>query len=88
MVGYVLTPSGEPVRDAQGQPIQSWAWLATGHASEPRFYKWNPRGEVFRWSEHTSRWEFQATCKPQSSSILRPDQVLPPRCSPELVDWY
>ena len=88
MLGYAMTPDGEPVRDAQGQPIQAWAWLATGHASEPRFYKWNFKGEAFRWNESKHRWEFQAICKPQSSSILNPEQVLPPKCSPELVDWY
>lgn len=88
VVGFAMTSAGEPVRDAHGQPIQAWAWLATGHAPEPRFYKWNPAGEVFRWSESRKQWEFQAACKPQASTILRPDQVLPPRCSPELTDWY
>ena len=86
-VGYATTPSGEPARDSSGQVIAAWAWLATGPRDEPRFYKWNPAGEVFRWNEEKKRWEFQATCKPQPSpahSELR----LPPKCSPELLDWY
>jgi|GEM_PF-1946287 len=88
MVGYAMTPNGEPALDAQGQRIQAWAWLATGHLEEPRFYKWNPAGEVFRWREDKKHWEFQAICQPQSSSILSPDQAIPPQCSPELTDWY
>ena len=87
MVAYATTPAGELVRDSLGQPIPAWGWLATGHADEPRFYKWNAGGEVFKWNEQREAWEFQAVCKPQPVS-LRSNQALPPRCSPELVDWY
>jgi hypothetical protein len=87
VVGYATTPSGKLVRDVRGELIPAWGWLATGHLSEPRFYKWNLEGKVFRWNEDKAQWEFQADCKPQSSHILT-GQVLPPRCSPELIDWY
>lgn len=86
-VGYATTPSGEPAHDSRGQAIAAWAWLATGHREDPRFYKWNPAGEVFRWSETKMQWEFQASCKPQHSSA-HPDLRLPPKCSPGIVDWY
>lgn len=87
VVGYGTTPSGEPVLDAQGEPVPAWAWLATGHLTEPRFYKWNSAGEVFRWSETQKQWDFQASCKPQTSSMLN-RKPLPPKCQPELSDWY
>ncbi|MFL5347501.1 MAG: hypothetical protein ACJ8AT_22170 [Hyalangium sp.] len=86
-VGYATTPSGEPAHDSRGQVVAAWAWLATGHREEPRFYKWNPAGKVFRWSEDQKQWEFQATCKPQLSPA-HPEWILPPKCAPELVDWY
>jgi hypothetical protein len=82
MVGYGITPGGELARDAQGQVMPAWGWLATGHADDPRFYKWSPTGEVFKWSEEKKQWEFQATCKPQVSKMFYPDQALPPSCSP------
>jgi hypothetical protein len=87
LVGYATTPNGKPALDAQGQPLPAWSWLATGHADEPRFYKWNPAGEVFRWNEGKKHWEFQANCKPRSSTMLE-RKPLPPQCSPEIVDWY
>lgn len=87
-VGYGTTPSGEFARDSHGQRIPAWAWLATGHRDAPRFYKWNHAGEVFTWNEDKKHWEFQAICKPQSSSRIAPDLALPPKCSPELIDWY
>ncbi len=87
VVGYAATPSGQPALDGQGLLIPAWHWLATGRGDEPRFYKWNPQGEVFRWREDKRHWEFQAICKPQSSSMLT-GNVLPPECSPELTDWY
>ncbi len=86
IVGYGMAPNGEPVRDSRGQVIAAWGWLATGHRDEPRFYKWSPAGEVFRWNEDRTQWEFQATCTPQFSASL--SQTLPPRCAPDLVDWY
>jgi hypothetical protein len=87
VVGYGTTPSGKLALDGQGQLIPAWAWLATGHLDAPRFYKWNPAGEVFRWNDNKEHWEFQAVCKPQLSSILV-ERVLPPKCSPELTGWY
>jgi hypothetical protein len=86
-VGYATAPNGEPARDAQGQLISAWGWLATGTRDNPRFYRWNPAGEVFRWNEGANRWEFQAACQPQPRSV-RNRKALPPRCAPELVDWY
>ncbi len=86
LVGYGMTPGGTPARDSHGQLIPAWAWLATGHDEEPRFYRWNPAGEVFRWSEDKRHWEFQATCEPRFSASS--NRVLPPKCAPELVDWY
>jgi hypothetical protein len=86
-VSYATTPSGKLARDALGEPIPAWGWLATGHADEPRFYKWTAAGEVFKWSEDQKTWKHQATCKPQPPSMYH-KQALPPRCSPELVDWY
>jgi hypothetical protein len=86
-VAYATTSSGELARDSRGQLISAWGWLATGHVDEPRFYKWNPAGEVFSWSEYAKKWEFQATCKPQQPSMFN-QNPLPPKCSPELVNWY
>ncbi len=83
MVSYATSPGGTLVRDSQGQPVPASAWLATGHLDSPRFYKWNPAGQVFRWSEVKQQWEFRATCQPQDSSILSP-RAAPPRCVPEL----
>jgi hypothetical protein len=85
MVAYGATPSGKPARDSRGQLIPTWAWLATGHQDEPRFYKWNLEGKVFRWIEEKKHWEFQAICRPQSPSMFSP-RGLPPRCTPEL-NW-
>jgi hypothetical protein len=87
VVGYGTAPNGELARDARGELIPAWAWLATGHADAPRFYKWNPAGEVFRWREDQKQWEFQATCQPQLSRMLQ-RKPLPPKCSPELMNWY
>jgi hypothetical protein len=87
LVGYGTTPSGEPARDSQGQLIPAWGWLATGTSAEPRFYKWNPAGEVFKWNDGQRRWVYQATCKPQPPSMFI-RKPLPPKCAPELVDWY
>ncbi|WP_240360099.1 hypothetical protein [Pyxidicoccus caerfyrddinensis] len=83
MVSYAASPSGKLARDARGQPILASAWLATGRLDAPRFYKWSPAGEVFRWNEDKQVWEFQATCQPQSSSRLSP-RAAPPQCLPEL----
>ncbi|PTL85954.1 hypothetical protein DAT35_01070 [Vitiosangium sp. GDMCC 1.1324] len=83
VVSYATSPSGRLARDSQGQLIPAWAWLATGHKDEPRFYRWNPAGEVFRWSEDTKSWEFQAICQPQSSGMFG-TRAFSPRCSPEL----
>jgi hypothetical protein len=88
LVGYGVTPSGELARDSGGQPIPAWAWLATGHRDAPRFYKWNPAGEVFKWNEDKRQWVFQAVCQSQKSKSPEPRLALPPKCSPELVDWY
>jgi hypothetical protein len=88
MVGYGASPDGELARDSRGELVPAWAWLATGHRNAPRFYKWNPAGEVFRWNEDKKQWDFQAICKPQFSSIFADDVALPPKCSPELSDWY
>ncbi len=88
VVGYATAPSGGLARDSQGELIPAWHWLATGHATEPRFYKWNPAGEVFKWSENGGRWEFQAICKPESSTLLEADRALAPNCTPALTDWY
>lgn len=87
-VGYAISPDGEYGRDSSGMLIPAWAWLATGTADAPRFYKWDALGRVFRWDEGERQWDFQAVCEPQSSSGLARDRALPPRCSPELVDWY
>ncbi|WNG43789.1 hypothetical protein F0U60_06535 [Archangium minus] len=83
MVAYGVSPSGRVLRDAQGELIPAWGWLATGHKSQPRFYKWNQEGKVWKWNENEKRWEFQTTCRPRSSSILSPKGVLPD-CSPEM----
>jgi hypothetical protein len=88
MVGFGTTPGGELARDAQGQLIKAWAWLVTGHRDKPRFYKWNAAGEVFRWNEESKHWQFQARCQPQASTVLADGVVLPPKCAPELIDWY
>jgi hypothetical protein len=87
-MSYGTTPRGEVALDSLGRRIPAWGWLATGLRDAPRFYKWNREGEVFRWSEDKKQWEFQAVCKPQSSSMLAPDEALPPKCSPELNVWY
>lgn len=87
VVGYAITPDGEPVHDSQGQLIPAWHWLATGHKDEPHFYKWSPAGEVFRWNEGKKQWEFKAVCIPQESKMLD-RKPLAPKCSPEIVDWY
>ncbi|MCP3142950.1 hypothetical protein [Pyxidicoccus xibeiensis] len=84
MVSYAASPKGGLARDAQNRLIPAWAWLATGHRSEPRFYKWNPAGEVFQWNEGTKRWDFQATCQPRESSGTRGPRTQLPSCSPEL----
>jgi hypothetical protein len=84
MVSYATSPSGKLVRDPRGQLIPAWAWLATGHKAEPRFYKWNPMGKVFRWNEYKKSWDFQATCRPQVPSGMRSPRLLPPQCIPEL----
>jgi hypothetical protein len=83
MVAYGATPSGRLVRDSRGRLIPAWHWLATGRRDTPRFYKWNPAGELFKWSEDTKRWDFQATCQPQPSSMLSPGGVSP-KCIPAL----
>jgi hypothetical protein len=83
MVSFATSPSGRLARDSQGLLIPAWAWLATGHKDESRFYKWNPAGEVFRWNEDTKNWEFQAICRPQSSGMFG-TRTFPPQCSPEL----
>ncbi|MFP2930284.1 hypothetical protein ACLESO_34830 [Pyxidicoccus sp. 3LG] len=83
MVSYATTPSGELARDSRGQMIPAWHWLATGHANEPRLYKWNSAGEVFRWVENAKSWEFQAICRPQQSNMFG-SRVLLPQCSPAL----
>jgi len=88
VVGYGTTPSGEAALDSIGERIPAWAWLATGPRHAPRFYKWNPEGEVFKWSEDKKQWEFQAVCKPQWSGGINRGKALPPKCSPELIDWY
>jgi hypothetical protein len=84
MVAYGATPSGHLARDSQGQLIPAWAWLATGNEDNPRFYKWNPAGEVFRWSDDKRLWEFQAICRPQASNMFGRPDVLSPKCIPEL----
>jgi hypothetical protein len=88
VVGYATSPSGEVARDSGGKEIPAWAWLATGPRGAPRFYKWTRGGEVFRWSEDKKQWEFQAVCKPQWSGGINRGRALPPKCSPELTDWY
>ncbi|NTX10656.1 hypothetical protein HUA76_07655 [Myxococcus sp. CA056] len=80
MMAYATTPSGRLARDARGQPVSTWGWLATGHRSAPRFYKWNPAGEVFLWDSARKKWSFQATCRPRPSSAIRPHGT-PPDCS-------
>lgn len=83
VVEYAVAPDGTPALDSRGQLIPAWGWLVTGRADEPRYYKWNPEGKVFKWDEGKGRWEFQATCTPQKPSAL--STVLPPpKCSPEL----
>jgi hypothetical protein len=86
-VSYATSSNGEPALDLQGQLIPAWHWLATGHADNPRFYKWNAKGEVFRWSEDAKQWSFKAICKSQSSTLVS-RQPLPPQCAPELTNWY
>jgi hypothetical protein len=87
-VSYATTPEGDPARDARGDLIPAWAWLATGHASDPRFYKWSPAGEVYRWSDARKRWELQARCEPQSSSVFYTGKALAPKCTPDITEWY
>ncbi|WP_244224418.1 hypothetical protein [Corallococcus sicarius] len=84
MVSYAASPSGRLARDSRNQLIPAWAWLATGHKDAPRFYKWNPAGEVFQWNEDKHHWEFQATCHPREASGMRSPRTLLPQCSPEL----
>ncbi|RUO89333.1 hypothetical protein D7Y11_30820 [Corallococcus sp. AB018] len=84
MVSYAASPDGQLARDSRNRLIPAWAWLATGHKDEPRFYKWNPAGEVFQWNEDKALWEFQANCHPQEASGMRSPRMLLPRCSPEL----
>ena len=84
MVSYAASPSGELARDAHGQLIPAWAWLATGSKANPRFYKWNPEGEVFQWSDAPRHWEYKTTCQPQESSGMRTPRMLLPKCSPDL----
>ncbi|HYO51967.1 hypothetical protein [Archangium sp.] len=83
MVEYAVASNGKPALDSRGQLIPAWGWLATGHADAPRYYKWNPAGEVFEWNEGKRGWEFQATCTPQKPSIIT-TMMPPPKCSPEL----
>jgi hypothetical protein len=83
MVGYAVTPAGKPARDAQGQFIPAWAWLATGHVDDPVFYKWNMDGQVFTWREDKKNWEFLATCEPQEPGAISAG-IPPPRCTPGL----
>ncbi|MCK8498874.1 hypothetical protein [Myxococcus fulvus] len=83
MVEYAVAPDGSPARDARGQLVPVWAWLATGSSARPRIYKWNPLGEVFRWNAAAKRWYFQATCEPQRPGNLS-TTLPPPRCVPEL----
>ncbi|WP_146210038.1 hypothetical protein [Vitiosangium sp. GDMCC 1.1324] len=83
MVEYAVAPNGKPALDSRGQLIPAWGWLATGRVGEPRFYKWNSVGEVFKWNEGQRDWEFQAICTPQKPGAL--SSILPPpKCSPEL----
>ena len=84
MVSYATTPSGRLARDSSGSLIPAWHWLATGRVGAPRFLKWNPAGEVFLWMEGKRTWEFQATCRPQTSSMIG-RKILPPQCTPELT---
>jgi hypothetical protein len=88
MVAYGTAPNGELARDPQGQPIPAWGWLATGHLKEPRFYKWNAAGEMYKWDEGRRQWRFQATCQPQSRSLIGGNKVLPPKCVPEFTKWF
>lgn len=82
MVSYGATPGGRLARDSKGELIPAWGWLATGHRNEPRFFKWNRAGEVFRWDGVKRQWQFAATCRPGSPSVLKP-QGTPPKCDPE-----
>ncbi|RUO92592.1 hypothetical protein D7Y11_13925 [Corallococcus sp. AB018] len=83
MVAYGTTPDGRLARDEQGQVIPAWGWLATGHRDAPRFYRWNQKGDVFRWDVERKRWDFQARCEPSPPSMLRPEGI-PPNCSAAL----
>ena len=83
MVAYGVSPGGKVLRDSRGELIPVGGWLATGHKSEPRYYKWNLEGKVWMWDGNENRWEFQATCRPRSSNILSPRGALPD-CSPEM----
>jgi hypothetical protein len=82
MVTYGATPSGRLARNSRGALVPAWGWLATGHRSAPRFYKWNRAGEVFKWDAVRQHWQFTATCRPGSPSVFRP-QGTPPKCTPE-----
>jgi hypothetical protein len=57
------------------------AWVFVGYGA-------SPSGELARDSrgQLIPAWEFQATCKPQHSAF--PKRVLPPKCAPELINWY
>jgi len=83
MVAYAASPAGKVAIDSRGQPIPAWTWLATSHLNDPRFYKWNHSGEVYKWSEPKKQWEFQATCVPQRSNMRGPGAGRP-KCTPEL----
>ncbi|MBZ4415902.1 hypothetical protein [Myxococcus sp. RHSTA-1-4] len=82
MVAYAATPGGKLVRDSRGELIPAEHWLATGHRDEPRFYKWNHEGALFKWNEDRRRWDFQATCRPRTSML--DTGVLPAQCVPAL----
>jgi hypothetical protein len=83
VVEYAVAPDGKPALDSRGHLIPAWGWLATGRATEPRFYRWNSEGAVFKWNDAKEHWEFQATCEPQRPSTLS-TMLPPPQCSPEL----
>ncbi len=82
MVAYGTTPSGRMARDSRGQLIPAWGWLATGHPGSPRFFKWSPAGDVFRWDDAAGSWKFEATCRPRPPSSFRPQGSMPDCTSP------
>ena len=81
MVAYGATPGGRLARDSRGELVPAWGWLATGHRSAQRFYKWNRAGEVFKWDGVKRQWRFTATCHPVSPGLFNP-RGAPPDCSP------